>query len=457
MHDVRPRSLPWPSRPSWLVVLTFAAVCLAPRLALAKPMSDETFYEIIVLLSAVSVGYVITHLVVERLARRYSISGGVEYIVLGIVLGPVLGIIDADMTRDLRPVLLLGAGALGMLAGLELAPGTEKVRAHGGWRAALSITLFTALMVIVLPLLVAWAFGYDIEGDHAWTAALLLAGIVLLGSDGSAIRAVASELGARGPAPLVGAAIATRVRALATIGFGLLYAVVEANEILTLREPIVMLQALGLQVGAGVIIGLLFGVVVHRKLDERTLLTVVVGMVFLAGGFAFAFGVSAIFVNFVAGLTFARTSPHAGEATRTMRSIKQPFVIALFFFAGLEWVMGELWVYLMIVPFLLLRWLGRKLGGVLGGRLAGWSTDLSPATFAPGGLALAFALSIRLLYRNTPGIADVYGPLVVALVLLELTSLRAIRRWLVDVADVTPEQIVRSPPVLTPPEPRTRT
>lgn len=420
------------------------AVCLAPRLALAKPMSDETFYEIVLLLSVVSVGYVITHLVVERLTRRYSISGGVEYIALGIVLGPTLGIIDPDMARDIRPVLLLGAGALGMLAGLELGPGNEKVRAHGGWRAAIAITVSTAVMVIVLPLLVAWAFGYDIEGEQAWTAALLLVGIVALGSDGAVIRTVASELGARGPAPLVGVAIATRVRALATIGFGLLYAVVEAKDVLAVREPIQMLQALGLQVGAGVVIGLLFGVVVHRKLDERTLLTVVVGMVFLAGGFAFALGVSAIFVNFVAGLTFARTSPHAGEATRTMRSIKQPFVIALYFFAGLEWMTGELWVYLMIVPFLLLRWLGRKLGGLLGGRLAGWSTDLSPATFAPGGLTFAFALSIRLLYRDAPGIADVYGPLVVALVLLELTSLRAVRRWLVDVADVTPEHIAPS-------------
>lgn len=425
---------------------------------MAKAMSDETFYEIILLLSVVSVGYVITHLVVERLTRRFSISGGIEYIVLGIVIGPVLGIIDADMARDIRPILLLGAGALGMLAGLELGPGNEKVRAHGGWRAAIAITVCTAITMIVLPTLVAWALGYDIEGEQAWTAALLLAGVVALGSDGAVIRTVASELGARGPAPLVGVAIATRVRALATIGFGLLYAAVDVKEVLALREPMLVLQALGLQVGAGVVIGLLFGVVVHRKLDERTLLAVVVGMVFLAGGFAFALGVSAIFVNFVAGLTFARTSPHAGEATRTMRSIKQPFVIALYFFAGLEWVIGELWVYLMIVPFLLLRWVGRKLGGLIGGRLAGWSADLSPATFAPGGLTLAFTLSIRLLYRDTPGIADAYGPLVVALVLLELTSLRAVRRWLVDVADVTPERIVAAVPSVPPPsDTRSRT
>ena len=148
---------------------------------------------------------------------------------------------------------------------------------------------------------------------------------------------------------------------------------------------------------------------------------------------------AATLVNFVAGLTFARTSPFAGDATKTMHSIKQPFVIALYFFAGLEWVMGAAWVYLLIVPFLLLRWLGRKLGGVIGGRLAGWGTDLSPATYAPGGLSLAFTLSVGLLYRKVPGITDIYGPLVTTLVLLELSSLRALRRWLVDVADVAPE------------------
>jgi Kef-type K+ transport system membrane component KefB len=427
-------------RPRWLALFVlFAGLCLLPRPALAKGMSDETFYEIVLLLSVVSVGYVITHVAVERLSRRFAFAGGIEYIALGVVIGPLLGIIDVDMARDIRPVLLLGAGALGMLAGLELGPATQPARVRGGWRAAVSITGFTALTMIVAPLLIAWALGYDIEGPDAWTAALLLAGIVALGSDGAVIRTVASSLGARGPASEVGVAVATRVRALATIGFGLLYAVIERKEVLSLRDPLGVLQALGLQIGVGVVLGLLFGVVVHRKLDERTLLTVVVGMILLAGGFAYAMGVSAIFVNFVAGLTFARTSPFASEATRTMDSIKRPFVIALYFFAGLEWVTGQLWVYLMIVPFLLLRQLGRRLGGILGGRLSGWSSDLSPATFAPGGLTIAFTLSIGLIYRELPGIVDVYGPLVTALVLLELTSVRAVRRWLVDVADVAPQ------------------
>jgi Kef-type K+ transport system membrane component KefB len=416
-------------------------LCLWPRPALAAGLSDEAFARIIVLLAAVSVGYVITHLAVEKLARRYSLAGGVEYVVLGVVLGPLLGILDIELARDIRPVLLLGAGALGMLAGLELGERGD-VRVRGAWAAALSITSFTALTVIGLPMLGAWAFGYEIEADHAWTAALLFAGVVALGSDGAPIGALAALLGARGPAPALAVATANRVRALAILSFGLLFSMVKDTSILDLRPLWGAAQMLGVQVGAGVVLGLLFGVVVHRKLDERTLLTVVVGMVFLSGGFAYAMHASAIFVNFVAGLTFALTSPHAGEATRTMRSIKQPFVIALYFFAGLEWVGGELWVYAMIVPFLLLRWIGRKLGGAIGGRLAGSPANLGPATTAPGGLTLAFVLSIALMYRKTPGIIDAYGPLITALILLDLHSLRAVRRWLVDAAGIASEQVV---------------
>jgi Kef-type K+ transport system membrane component KefB len=416
-------------------------LCLWPRPALAAALSDEAFARIIVLLAAVSVGYMITHLAVERLARRYSLAGGIEYVVLGVVLGPVLGILDVELARDIRPVLLLGAGALGMLAGLELGERDADTRVRGAWVAALSITSFTALTVIALPLLGAWALGYDIEADHAWTAALLFAGVVALGSDGALISNLAVVFGARGPAPALGVATATRVRALAILGFGILFALLEVTAVLESRPLAGAAQALGVQVGAGVVLGLLFGVVVHRKLDERTLLTVVVGMVFLAGGFAYAMHASPIFVNFVAGVTFALTSPHAGEATRTMRSIKQPFVIALYFFAGLEWVGGAPWVYAMIVPFLFLRWIGRKVGGAIGARLAGSPANLGPATTAPGGLTLAFVISIALMYRRTPGIADAYGPLITALVLLDLHSLRAVRRWLVDAAGIASESV----------------
>jgi hypothetical protein len=93
---------------------------------------------------------------------------------------------------------------------------------------------------------------------------------------------------------------------------------------------------------------------------------------------------------------------------------------------------------------LLLRWIGRKLGGAIGARLGGSPANLGPATTAPGGLTLAFVLSIALMYRKTPGIVDAYGPLITTLVLLDLYSLRAVRRWLVDAAGISTPPVAKS-------------
>ena len=67
-------------------------------------------------------------------------------------------------------------------------------------------------------------------------------------------------------------------------------------------------------------------------------------------------------------------------------------------------------------------------------------SNLSPATLAPGGIAVAFMLTLRLAYHDVPGIREVYGPLLVTIVAIELTSPRAVRRWLLDVADVPTKQ-----------------
>jgi Kef-type K+ transport system membrane component KefB len=425
---------------AWTGAIALLACCW-PRIAWAAGgLTDEAFSRIIVLLGAVGVAYGITHLAVERLARRFSFAGGIEYVALGLVLGPLLHILEPALIRDLRPILLLGAGALGMLAGLELGLREEGARVRGAWAAAISITVFSGLIMIGLPLLGVWVFGPSYAGTL--TAALLFVGVVALGSDGAVIRNLAITFGVEGDPVTLAEATANRVRALATVGFGVWFAVIHPGTDLQLRPWVGIAVTLGLQIGAGVILGLLFGVVIHRKLDERTLLTVVVGMVLLGGGFAYALDISGIFVDFIAGLTFTLTSPHAPDATRTMRSIKQPFVIALYFFAGLEWVFGAVWVYAMIIPFIGLRWIGRRLGGGLGARLSGSPTNLGSATAAPGGLTLAFVLSIGLVYREVPGIVDVYGPMVTALVLLELASIRAARRWLVDAAGLTSTPVI---------------
>jgi len=428
-----------------LAVLIFAW----PQTAQAAEMTSETFARIMMLFGAVGAGYLVTHLAVERLSRRFTLAGGVEYVLLGIALGPLLGLLDPDLARDIRPVLLLGTGAIGMLAGLELVERIQEPRTldraanRACWATAIAVTFSTLLLLIGAPLGVALAMGIDVLDEHAWTGALLAAGVVALGAEGVVVRQMSRYLGARGRAPQLGLVVARRTAALAAIGFGLLSALLEPSATLSLRAPSDFGQILAIEVCAGAVLGGLFSVIVHRRLDDRALLTVLVGMILLAGGFAYALEVSAIFVTFVAGLVFAVTSRHARDVGRMLHGLERPFVIALYFFSGLEWISGALWVFALIPVFLLLRHFGRRLGGFLTARRSEPPLDLAPATIAPGGLSIAFMLSLRLVYRDVPGMQDVYAPLLISIVLLELSSLRVVRRWLLDVADVPPEGRIR--------------
>jgi Kef-type K+ transport system membrane component KefB len=393
-------------------------------------MSDDTFYGILLLLTAVGVGYVISHVAVERLSRRHLVVADVQYVVLGVVLGPLVGIVDPTRTEALRPVLLLGCGALGMLAGLRLR------QSRGDWWVAGGVSVATAGIAIGAPWLLMQAVGDDVAGAHAFTGALISAGVVAMMTTDSGVLAMARYLGARGVASPRAAGVAAQSAALAIVGYGGLFALVPNGDALQFRGPVVMLQNVAVQIGAGGALGLLFAASVYRKLDERVLLAVLVGTVFLAAGVARTMHVSTVFVCFVVGLVFSLASPRAPEVTVMLDGIKRPFVITLFFFAGLEWVSGPAWSYAAVPVYLGLRWAGRRAGGLLGQRLTRQPRDYAAALLPAGGLAVALLLGLRVSYPDLPGLRETYGALLAAVVLSDILALRAVRRWVIDADDV---------------------
>jgi Kef-type K+ transport system membrane component KefB len=262
--------------------------------------------------------------------------------------------------------------------------------------------------------------------------------VVALMTTDSTVRAMTIFLGARGSAGPRAAGVATQTTALAILGYGLLFALLPSGAELQMRAPVVAAQTLGIELLGGILLGLLFAASVYRKLDDRVLLAVLVGTIFLAAGIARTSHVSAIFLSFVAGVTFSAASRRATLVTEMLGGIKRPFVITLFFFAGLEWVEGPAWTFALVPVYLVLRWAGRRLGGMLGRRLSSHHYDYSAAVLPAGGLTVALMLGMRLSFPELPGLRETYGALLVAVVLTDLGALRAIRRFIIDVDDVPP-------------------
>ena len=115
MHD---RSLASPRR---LAPVMFALAML-PSLAIASGGGEgvSMYQNILLILAVIGVAYLISHLLLDRIQRRFGIVTGVEYIVLGAVVGPAFGLLDHASLEQFTPAVVLGTGSLGLITGIRL-------------------------------------------------------------------------------------------------------------------------------------------------------------------------------------------------------------------------------------------------------------------------------------------------------------------------------------------------
>ena len=69
---------------------------------------------VVLLVLVVGVAYVLAHNVVERLQRRFLVVSGAEYLLLGVLLGPVIPHIGVfDNMTGIVPIIALAAALVG--------------------------------------------------------------------------------------------------------------------------------------------------------------------------------------------------------------------------------------------------------------------------------------------------------------------------------------------------------
>ena len=415
---------------------------LAPGLAAANTSTQVALETVLTLLAVLGGAYLVTHLALERIARRFAVVTGVEYVLVGVALGPVLSVLDRQTASLLQPALTLGTGALGLLTGLWLdARGFRRADARA-FGAALVISLVTAGLVVGLPALVLSQAPPHLLGLDDWLPGLLFAGAVALVADAGPIHSLVAFLQAKGVAPVIASRAADFSSTLAVIGFGALFCVYQGGPLVEHRV-LAPWQWFLVQLGVGVLLGLLFRGFLRKDIAEEKLLTILIGMVIFTSGIAYYLGVSVIFTNFVLGAVLINTSAAAAQVLRMMASIRRPFHIVLFFFAGVFLSLDvPWWSWALAVPYLLLRVGGRYLGGALAQRFVLPRSPPMPgpglALLAPGGLSVAMMINFRLTYHEHRPIPEVYSALLVGVVVSEILAYLSTRRWLIDAADVPP-------------------
>ncbi len=406
-------------------------------------MSIDALQTVLILLGVVTVAYIVTHFVSDFLQKRYGFVTGVEYIVLGAIVGPGFGLLDQDTISHVSPAIVLGTGSLGLLTGLQM-----NIRRMLRYRPAASgaagiISLSTILFVAGLPLAVAY-YVWGLERVYEYVPHAIALGAVAMIADQGLVRTIVAFLHARGDAQQMLLRVARLCSSMAVLAFGIIFCVSKTESIIGWGEGHLQIGLLwyATHIVVGGVLGLLFVAFLVREFEEDKILTIILGMVIFCSGLAYYLELSPIVVNFTLGFVLANTSKQAERIEALILSIERPLYIVLFFFAGAMLSFGiPWWGWAVFVPYVALRQFGRGIGGVVAGRATAAGRDYPPmglSLMAPGGLSVAMALDYLEVYESSEQAAIVYSTIILGVLVSEIFSYRYTRRWLIDATDVAP-------------------
>lgn len=416
-----------------------SGVAGAPDVAYAAPAGgapeERSVAMILLLVLCIAIAYLGAHLLVDRLQRRLLVLSGVEYLLLGVLLGPAVPQIRAfDALTPVLPAVAVTAGWVGLLRGTEvnlrhpgeLPPGTVRVAlVHHLVSGAVVGVAAWLLLVKVVPLAIpddlaavtAGVAGCCAAADSAGPMALLSRRYAIEGSLGQMLER-AAQLG----------------DVLVIFALGILVSTFHRDvpgAALSLRAT----EWAVLSVGLGITLGLLFTAFLLGDESANGRFLALVGIITFGAGAAWWLRLDPLVVNLSLGVVVANTASAGRRVRQTLKSTERPMALVLLVLAGALWqpprgLAPEL-VGVAIAGFIALRLVGK----IIGSALAAWGTplraDLFRGMLGQGEVTVAMAVSFRLIYTG-PVVDLVYTAVLASVVVYDLVAPRVLRALLLD-------------------------
>jgi hypothetical protein len=411
------------------------------------------------LLGLLVLSYVGTILVGGRTIRGFGLPSGVEYLLLGFVLGPhVLGVVTGALVEAFAPLLVVGCAWLSFVAGIcylqvgqrrihfgRAAFGVLSAALIGGavaaavWQALGLLPVLHAIAGMSLSDMFRGAVNHGpLEIDR--THRLLLAGsvgTVSCATTRHAVRWVVERHGAKGP---LSDALADYARASVlapALSLMLLVAAAAGPELQDFAYSVRVTVPLAV----GFLLGAVASVLLGREFRRDESWGILLGTSFLGIGVASRLGQSAVATTFFMGLTVAMLSPHRLDLKTMVGPTEKPVMLPLAVLAGASIQPSAPFAPLLIVVGLLARTFFELLRGAAvcavepAARPAGPSVGLGLVSTGAFSLAAAVALSLRLPTALGSSVLAYAGA---ALVFGELLGPLMLRRALTQAGEITP-------------------
>ena len=346
----------------------------------------------------VVVGYLAARFAVDWLARHALVVSGAEYLVLGLLLGPRgTGLLGAEALEGLKPFFTLAIGWMGAAVGfrfwlpvLTRTPGVL-------YRLAFTESLLTAVLVGGG----AWVLLVDGGGLSAFEATLpaaILAAVAVASSLQGA-RIAAKSLGRRNLA-VRQLEVAAAIDALVAVSIvSAVLALFHAPVNLIPREP-TPTEWVVIALAVGLVGGWLFHLFLGDGRSPDRLFIAVAGAVVLTTGAANYVGMSALLPGFLLGFILVNTTRQREVVGEMLDKVDRPLYFLMLVCAGALWAPAATDVFVPVLAFLALRFVGKVGGAWIGARVNGvvsaFGNRWGFALLGQGGLAIAIALDYSL-------------------------------------------------------------
>ncbi len=362
-------------------------------------------------------GVFLAGLVTDLVGRRTALPRVSLLILVGVALGPAGLDLLPDFGSAWYPLIAdMALVMVGFLIGGHLT--LDTLRRHGRVVLVISSAVTVVTFVVVLG-------GLGLLGLPL--AAVVLLAAIATATDPIATADVVRQLKADGPRTRSLLGIVAIDDAWGLIAFTL--AMLVAGQVAAELGPSAVVAAVAWEIGGALFLGLLLGLPM-AKLSGRLspgepTQAEALGIVFMGGGLALWLEVSFLLTAVVLGAVVANMARHHNRPFNAIEGIEWPFMILFFTLSGASLRPEALEpAGIAIAAFLLLRLLGRYLGGLLGAWLAAPEPDgsrsLGLAMLPQAGVAMGMALIAA---QSFPEHADQILPVVItAIVVFEIVG-----------------------------------
>jgi Kef-type K+ transport system membrane component KefB len=356
-------------------------------------------------------------------AFRRLFTGGVGYLLLGVVLGPsVLGFINDQVLLELSPVVTVGLYWIGFLFGINLKIKDLRRVQTSVYALTAGQSLITFLGVLLVAYLMLRGFSARIGMEAVVAASLTLAACAAGTSQGPMIR-MAKDRRFRGPTAQVATVASTLDDFPGIIAIGLLTIFWHRSGPGLTTLPGV--AWFGIAIFIGLAGGWVIRAIMERAESEQSRLALVLGAMALGGGITAYLHLSPIFVGVLSGLVYVNGTVRDDRVFLTVARSESTLYVLFLLLAGSMLHMQIEGVFVLTIVMLLVRTFGKTIGGMLFAPRVpagpGPSHLVGLAMLAQGGLAIALAIQYRSFYPSP--ISDlIVSVVVIGVVINELVA-----------------------------------